>query len=97
MSRCHYHTGQRAMKSDLLRLCDLPNLTSAVVVRVVAASPSVSELTVRRLEELGFIEGEPLQVRGRGPGGKEPLAVLVGDTLLALRWLEAQCVLVKLL
>lgn len=48
--------------------------------------------TLRRLEEIGFIAGEPVQVLRRGPGGREPIAVLVGDTLFALRLLEAQCV-----
>jgi len=28
----------------------------------------------------------------RGPGGREPLAVQIGDTQFALRLLEAQCV-----
>jgi ferrous iron transport protein A len=31
----------------------------------------------------------------RGPGGREPLAVQIGQTLLALRLLEAQCVEVE--
>jgi ferrous iron transport protein A len=32
----------------------------------------------------------------RGPGGREPLAVLVGETLFALRWVEAQCIEVSM-
>jgi ferrous iron transport protein A len=28
----------------------------------------------------------------RGPGGREPLAVQVGETFFALRQIEAQCV-----
>jgi len=28
----------------------------------------------------------------RGPGGREPLAVVVGDTMFALRLLEARCI-----
>jgi ferrous iron transport protein A len=31
----------------------------------------------------------------RGPGGREPLAVQVGDTQFALRLLEAQCIEVQ--
>lgn len=31
----------------------------------------------------------------RGPGGREPLAVQVGDTLFALRLLEAECIEVQ--
>jgi ferrous iron transport protein A len=33
-----------------------------------------------------------VQVLRRGPGGREPLAVQVGETLFALRLVEAQCV-----
>ena len=73
-------------------LSELPNGAHALVERVVAASAEVGESTLRRLGELGFIPGEPLQVLRRGPGGREPLAVQVGDTLFALRLLEAQCI-----
>jgi ferrous iron transport protein A len=72
-------------------LTDLPNGAHATVEGVVAASPEVDAVLLRRLGELGFIPGEPLQLLRRGPGGREPLAVLVGDTLFALRLLEAQC------
>jgi ferrous iron transport protein A len=41
---------------------------------------------------LGFIPGEPVQLLRRGPGGREPLAVQVGDTQFALRLLEAGCI-----
>jgi ferrous iron transport protein A len=59
---------------------------------VETATTDVGESTLRRLGELGFIPGELLQVLRRGPGGREPLAVQVGDTLFALRLLEAQCI-----
>jgi ferrous iron transport protein A len=47
------------------------------------------------LAELGFLPGEPVRVVQRGPGGREPLAVQVGDTLFALRLLEARCIQVS--
>jgi ferrous iron transport protein A len=78
------------MKATLL--CDLPNGAHATVRSVVAASPHADHALLRRLGELGFIAGESLQVLRRGPGGREPLAVLVGETMFALRLLEAQCV-----
>jgi ferrous iron transport protein A len=78
-------------------LSQLPNGSHAFVERVVAGSAEVGEATLRRLGELGFIEGEPVQMLRRGPGGREPLAVQVGETLFALRLLEAQCVEVRLL
>ncbi len=50
---------------------------------------------LRRLADLGFIAGEPVQVLRRGPGGRDPLAVRVGDTLFALRRAEARCIEVE--
>jgi len=73
-------------------LSSLPDGGEAVVVRVTPASAAVDASTLRRLEELGFIDGEPVRVIRRGPGGREPIAVRVGDTLFALRLLEAQCI-----
>jgi ferrous iron transport protein A len=64
----------------------------ATVARVVAASPEVDAVTLRRLGELGFLPGEPVQMLRRGPGGRDPLAVLIGETMFALRLLEAQCI-----
>jgi ferrous iron transport protein A len=78
-----------------MRLTELPNDTHASVKGVVAASPELDAGDLRRLGELGFIAGEPLHLLRRGPGGREPLAVQVGDTLFALRWLEAQCIEVE--
>ena len=76
-------------------LNDLPDGTRAVVTRVVSSSPEVDAVALRRLGELGFIPGEPVRLLRRGPGGREPLAVLVGETMFALRLLEAQCVEVE--
>lgn len=76
-------------------LDQLPNGAHAVVDGLVAASPAVGPHILRRLAELGFIPGEPLQLLHRGPGGREPLAVRVGDTMFALRLLEARCIQVR--
>lgn len=73
-------------------LNELPKGARATVSRVVAASVDVDAVALRRLGELGFIPGEPLQLLRRGPGGREPLAVQIGDTLFGLRLLEAQCI-----
>ncbi|MEO6895636.1 MAG: FeoA family protein [Caldimonas sp.] len=64
----------------------------ATVSRVVSSSPEVDAVALRRLGELGFLPGEPVQVLRRGPGGREPLAVMIGETMFALRLLEAQCI-----
>jgi ferrous iron transport protein A len=73
-------------------LSDLPKGILATVQQVCASSRDVDDAALQRLAELGFLPGEPVQVVQRGPGGREPLAVLVGDTLFALRLLEAGCV-----
>lgn len=76
-------------------LNELPNGALATVLRVAAASADVDAVALRRLGEIGFIPGEPVQMLRRGPGGREPLAVLIGDTLFGLRLLEAQCIEVQ--
>lgn len=47
---------------------------------------------VRRLAELGFLPGETVTVLRRGPGGREPIAVQIGETVFALRSIEAACI-----
>lgn len=76
-------------------LSQLPDGAHALVLGVAAHSTEVGEATLRRLGELGFIAGEPVHMLRRGPGGREPLAVQVGDTQFALRLLEAQCIEVE--
>ena len=75
-------------------LADLPDGAPATVVSVCANGLALGEAHLRRLGELGFLPGEPVQVLHRGPGGREPLAVLVGDTMFALRLAEARCIAV---
>lgn len=77
-------------------LSDLPNGTLATVAAVCANGPDLDADQLRRLGELGFLPGEPVQVLRRGPGGREPLAVVVGDTMFALRLMEARCITVDL-
>ena len=76
-------------------LSQLPNGAHALVQSVQLGSAEVGDATVRRLGELGFIPGEPIQMLRRGPGGREPLAVQVGETQFALRLVEAQCIEVQ--
>ena len=80
------------MVSTPMLLNDLPNGARATVARVRATSAEVDAVTLRRLAEIGFIPGEPVQLLRRGPGGREPLAVLIGETMFGLRLLEAQCI-----
>jgi len=85
-------TPRPVMPSTLRPLSSLAAGARATVARVVAASPEIDAVALRRLGELGFLPGEPVQLLRRGPGGREPLAVLIGETMFALRLLEAQCI-----
>ena len=73
-------------------LASLAAGSRATVTRVIAASSEIDAVALRRLGELGFLPGEPVRLLRRGPGGREPLAVLIGETMFALRLLEAQCI-----
>lgn len=75
-----------------MRLTDLPTGSHATVARVSGNSALADNATLQRLGELGFIPGEPLQLLRRGPGGREPLAIVIGETMFALRFVEADCV-----
>ena len=83
------------MPTARLLLSDLPNGACATVERLAATGGDVDPAALHRLGELGFLPGEPVRLLRRGPGGREPLAVLVGETMFALRLLEARCVEVR--
>ena len=76
-----------------MRLTDLPRRIAAAVERVEDHGPN--DAIARRLRELGFVHGEPVEVMAAGPLGAEPLLVQVGFTRFALRRAEAQRVVVR--
>ncbi|MBC7377549.1 MAG: ferrous iron transport protein A [Burkholderiaceae bacterium] len=79
-----------------LTLSDLASGVGATVVSINDnANGQVDASMTARLGELGFLPGERVSVLRRGPGGREPLAVQVGDTVFALRKIEADCILVN--
>ena len=63
-------------------LSDLPCGAQATVVALRNAGGGVDDAAVRRLMELGFLPGEPVRLLRRGPGGREPLAVQVGENVV---------------
>lgn len=75
-----------------LLLDELVDGAHATVRGVRTHSPDLDAPMLRRLAELGFICGEPVEMLRRGPGGREPLAVRIGDALFALRRAEARCI-----
>ena len=67
--------------------------SSAVVLGLIEPAGTQDDLGItRRLAELGFLPGEKVTVLRRGPGRREPLAVQIGDTVFALRSIEADCI-----
>ena len=74
-------------------LSDLPRRTSATVEAVEDRVPN--DAISRRLRELGFVDGEQVQVMAIGPIGAEPLLVQIGYTRFALRREEAARVRVR--
>ena len=77
-----------------MRLSELAQGAAAVVQRVEAAS--AADPIARRLRDLGFVDGEPVRLVGRGPIGADPLLVQIGFTRFALRRAEAARVIVAM-
>jgi len=76
-------------------LSELPLYARAQVENV--SDVQTNDAVARRLRELGFVPGEPVQLVARGPVGAEPLLVQIGFTRFALRRSEAARVRVRLL
>lgn len=76
-----------------VNLCQLPRRTPALVEGVETVG--TVDPIARRLGELGFVPGEPVEVMAAGPFGGDPLLVQVGYTRFALRRSEAARVRVR--
>jgi ferrous iron transport protein A len=50
----------------------------------------------RRLIEMGFVEGAPVEIVHEGLIGRDPIAIRLADRTVALRRREARAVLVRL-
>ncbi len=81
-----------ATPAAIHRLSELTPGQEAIVVRVEFASNS--DPIAERLEDLGFVQGEPLRMIAHGPLGADPLVVQVGYTRFALRRAEANRILI---
>ena len=71
-----------------MTLNELPRRLAAIVEAV--EDHGANDPIARRLRELGFVAGEPVQVVAHGPLGAEPILVQVGFTRFALRHAEAK-------
>lgn len=74
-------------------LSQLPRRQPAVVDAVDARGEN--DTIARRLRELGFVAGEPVEIVAAAPFGGDPLLVQVGFTRFALRRTEAARVRVR--
>jgi ferrous iron transport protein A len=74
------------------KLTDLPRNAGATIREVVAQG--THDPIALRLNELGFVQGEPVRVVAHGPVGGDPVLVQIGFTRFALRRSEAARVLV---
>ena len=83
-----------AIRNSVASLCIRPSDVPQARA-LLSGTEAQDAQALRRLGELGFIAGEPVRMLRRGPGGREPLAVQIGDTQFALRLLEARCVQVR--
>lgn len=67
-------------------------------IDTIAAAATASDTKAveleRRLLELGFVEGAHVEILHEGPLGRDPIAVRVNNTTIALRRREAMAVLV---
>jgi ferrous iron transport protein A len=79
-----------ALKSFVHHLA--PGICATILGLQLPAGQSIDASVTSRLAELGFLPGESVTVLRRGPGGREPIAVQVGETVFALRTLEASCI-----
>jgi len=69
--------------------------TGKVFEIVDIAAPTDTPDWSMRLQEIGFIIGERVQILRRSMPGGDPLAIRIGDSTFALRRAEAACVHVR--
>ena len=67
-----------------------------VEVRAPSASGGLGGAEIeRRLLEMGFVEGAPVEIVHEGLFGRDPMAIKLADRTVALRRREARSVLVR--
>ncbi len=74
-----------------MHIADLAEGERARVLAIAAATPELEA----KLREIGFCEGDEVQLLTRGPLGGQPLAVRLNRRIIAMRKNEAASVLVE--
>jgi len=72
---------------------NLSDCMPGITVRVLKVNPQ--HLISMRLMELGFLEGATVEVLHEAPFSKDPMAVRVRGSLIALRRSEASLIAVE--
>ena len=91
-------SAEKPLPQGSLSLADLPTGQPARIVSVEARDGGANETAAsleRRLLEIGFEEGEEIEVAHSGLFGRDPLAVRMRDTLIAIRRNAAMQVVVE--
>ena len=87
--------------NDLQTLGDLAVGEPAQIVKIIGQGADdkpgrIDEVELeRRLLEMGFLEGEEVEILHEGPVGRDPIAVRLGGMIIAIRRFEARAVIVK--
>jgi ferrous iron transport protein A len=83
------------MDSGSLTTLSLDRLEKGVIGRVAGFGEGSASL-IAKLREIGFAEGDEVELMGRGWLGGAPLSIRLNRTLIALRKGEAALVTVEL-
>ncbi|WP_291046200.1 FeoA family protein [Hyphomonas sp.] len=75
-----------------MNINDLPEGGTARIISISAAAPELAA----KLREIGFCEGDEVQLLTRGPLGAQPLAVRLSRRVIAMRIDEARAIEVEL-
>ena len=76
-------------------LGDLPKGAKAVVCSLRPPACDEGLDLESRLLDLGFVEGARIEVLHEGPWGRDPIAVRVFDTVIAIRRADAKVIQVR--
>lgn len=83
------------MSATVGKIVELNSLSFGQLGRVAGFSSEDGELETK-LREIGFAEGDEVEVLHRGPVGGTPVSVRLARTIIALRRKEAAAILVEI-
>ena len=87
---------QAVADANVMPLGSLRRGDQGVVAAIREGVSHVAEDLLTRILEMGFIEGASVVLMHEGPIGRDPIAVMIRDTMVALRRREADAILVKI-